>query len=725
MSRILAVEMENFKGNTCKQQFTGKDIFIGANGAGKSSRIQSLIYGILGYVPEQGKNITSTYQFASKKNLSVKVSSDKFEFERSIVKKISKGEEKLEEKISISPSLKEKTLAEKKKRILSEIGNFPMMLDFQQFIDKTDSQKREFIYSLTANNSSLWDKARIEKYLRKKLLTKNILANEEMNSTALEMINSVMEQFPNDQKDTDICIQNLIDWASKRKFYWKEELKNTEGLINKSSEFKNEDTTFGNLNNIGSTLDKMNLKLIDLEKKYAVAKNNVSSFNSKKDNIQKLKNELEVLKSTQISNPEKVNLEIQNLSNKISNIDYSNKIKDISKKISEAKTLLEKKRDRFNDVIKLGTKEKTEIETIQKITSQIKTHKNTCVLSKKIGCNNDFSEYLKLSQAEYQRKYTKKDQLGQEYLKLNQEITQLKKVLNLLEKDKDNLTVKERACFNQNAIIEKKINGLKERLYKINNEKEVLSQKIKLKDEELNRSSIEFENMHEPSDQQNLDILCKNINQVKMKIIQLKEYKKSQDKTKSNLQNLKRAQIQNGKAQKCTDISEILLTALGPKGLQGEIIKENLSPLEKAINTNFKLLGLENEFFFQCQSSKKKEIFQFGWINSEKEKVNFNTLSDGEKAMFLIAFLVAIIEKKSPKIKILAVDKIEAIDESNLSNLFRGLKNMEDKLDNIIVCGRILDNRVLDIAKAEGFKITDLSEPFNRLNKNTTKLIAI
>ena len=61
---IKGIKMQNFKGNSLTQMLTGKDIFTGNNGTGKSSRLQALNYALLGYIPKDSasKSLAETFK---------------------------------------------------------------------------------------------------------------------------------------------------------------------------------------------------------------------------------------------------------------------------------------------------------------------------------------------------------------------------------------------------------------------------------------------------------------------------------------------------------------------------------------------------------------------------------------------------------------------------------------------------------------------------------------
>ncbi|WP_289135541.1 AAA family ATPase [uncultured Brevibacillus sp.] len=108
MSKIQAISMENLKGTIDKQLLTGKDIFIGRNGSGKTTRLQALQMSMLGYVPGNGKRAVDNYKFSSDDNeMSVGLELEDFKFSRTFERstKMTKGVSNvtISESITVSP----------------------------------------------------------------------------------------------------------------------------------------------------------------------------------------------------------------------------------------------------------------------------------------------------------------------------------------------------------------------------------------------------------------------------------------------------------------------------------------------------------------------------------------------------------------------------------------------------------------------------------------------
>ncbi len=65
MARIRTLKLANFKGVTARDELSGKDLFLGANGTGKTARLQALKVGILGYDPDVGAKPAATFSLAT------------------------------------------------------------------------------------------------------------------------------------------------------------------------------------------------------------------------------------------------------------------------------------------------------------------------------------------------------------------------------------------------------------------------------------------------------------------------------------------------------------------------------------------------------------------------------------------------------------------------------------------------------------------------------------
>lgn len=169
--------------------------------------------------------------------------------------------------------------------------------------------------------------------------------------------------------------------------------------------------------------------------------------------------------------------------------------------------------------------------------------------------------------------------------------------------------------------------------------------------------------------------------------------------------------IENRKSELNAICLKEIYEKLGPKGVQGELVKEILEPIRADIENNLGLMGFNFKPFFQTESETGKEIFQFGWINEKNHEVNFDALSTGQQTVFLAAMMVTIIDRAEPKTRILLMDNLNHLDRVNFQMLVDGLSKVKDKLDNIILAGAI----EFDF-KAEGWMVWDLNSDSEKVN---------
>ncbi|KIL35130.1 hypothetical protein SD71_15960 [Cohnella kolymensis] len=176
---IKSIRAKQIKGNTFTQELSGLDIFVGRNGSGKSTRLQAVQLAMLGYIPGKGKTNQETFKLSSGEEMTAGLQLDNFTFDRSIVRSEKlKGDGSKEvsysESLSVSPNKGEKNATQMKARVTAEIGNFPVVFDFQEFLNKSDAERRKFIYGLSPISNDEWDKPKVTAHLIKTLLTPGI-----------------------------------------------------------------------------------------------------------------------------------------------------------------------------------------------------------------------------------------------------------------------------------------------------------------------------------------------------------------------------------------------------------------------------------------------------------------------------------------------------------------------------------------------------------------------
>jgi exonuclease SbcC len=181
-----------------------------------------------------------------------------------------------------------------------------------------------------------------------------------------------------------------------------------------------------------------------------------------------------------------------------------------------------------------------------------------------------------------------------------------------------------------------------------------------------------------------------------------------QTKSRNALATLKSSMVDSTVAGYHLDAWKAIAEAVGPKGLQGELVKDVLAPLTEAIQAKLQQMDIDKSFYFQTQDDKGKEIFQFGWRGAGEQRRNFDALSTGEQMLLLIALMTTIIERLDPPLKVLCIDNAENLDKKNFERVLAGLTTAGVGFDNIIFCG-VMDLAGVAPSTEHGWRVWDLS----------------
>jgi len=704
--KLTEIVMTNIKGQNSIQQLTGKDIICGPNGVGKTTRIQALGIALMGYVPGKGKKPDETFKLANSDTMEVGLKTDSFSFAREFKKKVTRGKEgstkvSIQQSVNVSPSKGESKIVEKEARIIGELGNLPVMLDFNEFLTLSDSKRREFIYNLAGFDSTEWTKERVKYYIERSLLTVEFeVNNPEQYEIVKEIITEALNEYP-DNYDISMGLQSMIDWTKTKLSYWNDEKKSSQAAVQKLAELKNQlSETDRNLKSNKDELEKFQDDLVKVEKQ-------ISEDTQRKKNIDARLEKIELLKKTMVeANAKECTIDItatQNSINaakeKIKQVDNSSKIVEVQKQISEIILQLKPISKDKEDVKTKGIEIRTQIETTKKTLESVKSVGKTCVLDTKIKCDKDFSKFIAHTEGQIKTWEIQKDILGQTFVELNEKEAALQKKQEALNTNIQELQHEELNANRANNILNSEINKLESLLNHARSFDEIKTHKVENLRTELEKLQNEKIEPIAP-----LDILQKQSDGIKTQIDDLKVKIHDQEEARTTLSNLKSSMIDSKKADYYAVSFKSLDETLGAKGLQGELVKETLEPIQSEIQTNLNAMGVNNNFYFSTESEGGKEIFQFGWNDRFGDKRNFDALSTGQQMILLIAMLTTFIEKANPNCRILAIDNIENLDPENLIKVTSGLNKISSKLDNIILSG------VINAENIEGFKVWNLTE---------------
>lgn len=638
------LKIENYKKVTKKEYSLTKPLIVtGYNGKGKSTVIESLVLGLLGYLPEYSKKNQDIFTRCSNDNdMTIEIESSEGNIKRTFFKK----GRSISQEIKSSFLDDEMSLTEKDSQIVKTLGINPIFFDISQFISLNSNEKSKLIYSLT---TSCKDKKWLEEKLLDKLPVK----------IATQILNEYNDEYTVEDNIENILKEIISNKKSLQQFIV-ENSKTIEEVLSYRENYQFDD-------NIDNAIE--------------IAEKEISNLKSKisfQEEVRKNLNELE-LKEQQIEVP---NLNLQELKKEAE--DISNELKQclsldrtalisekekLAKSLEEAKTkgLVAKQKalNIANNLIELKNQ-------LDKIINLAKSSK--CIVSDKIACNNsaikdyiseltEKAETLNKEKKEYENSYRS---YGNDYNVINVKFQEISNKLNELENNSKKLSDELNSKLKKNSILQEKFTKLES----IKKAKGLIKDKI-----------------------QDIDMLNKILNSKLENLKTLKETKSADIKARQSeqivLQMTAKSQEANDKICSLKSSEKVL------KELKLELITNGIKPFVDTMNDIIKEISSFDKVF--VDTTKSKAIFG---LVKENRKIPLENLSKGESIIFLITLLAAIYNE-SDQLKVLALDNIENLDKKNLTMLLSKLDKVSRYYDNIILVGNIdaknVDNDIANV----------------------------
>lgn len=709
MSKLIAIEFKNMKGQTAVQELSGMDILTGRNGAGKTTRVQALGFGMLGYIPGQKKTVADIFKMATGESMTVGLRTEDFALNRTLTRttkpnmKTGEVSVSIKENIALSPGAGEKNDTDKKIRITNELGNFPVMMDFSEFLGMSDDKRRAFIYSLSPVTSNTWDREKIHRYLVDELLTQELQTNNTEQFEAMqELISKTIAEYPVGFGVSE-GLQAMLDWVEREKKFWAGKQKDSQGAVRQISEQKNEiEETERGLAAKKQEFEALQADLIQLEKQLTSSEEKQKAADKRTSRITELTAAIAEIESMPAVTTVDIDRQISEQQAKLQEVPQT----DV--KNAALKTQLANIRSKRQDIEDKARGVKSTISTIQSTINALEDAlkkvdqlQNRCVMHHMIKCPKDFKDPALVAGVKENRKAAsaKISELQTQVDAFNRQITEFNKQEADVQNQQASLLKMAQDINSANTAVNKAIAALSEQ--RNNQLKRMADRESKLSLYKSELAKLQAEPAEVLGD---IEPLKTKVTDIRTKIADLKTVIDQKDKAKQALLIVQQSMINNQKAGHNASCLKLIADKLGPKGVQGELVKEILEPIRSDVGGNLKLMGFDFEPYFQTESDTGKEIFQFGWVNEKGHAVNFDALSTGQQTVFLAAMLVTIIDRAQPKLRVLVMDNINHLDRINFKMLVDGLALVKHKLDNIILAGAI----EFDF-KAAGWTVWNLS----------------
>jgi len=712
MSKITAITWRNFKGSSGVQTLTGKDIIIGDNGSGKSTRVEALQLAMLGQVQsfKNEQDIFGRFAPTGYDEMEVGLSTESGFASSRLYKRNTKTDAKtgaksvsISQSLEVSPGRGEKTDTQRKARIVDEVGAFSVSLNFDEFLALSDAKRREFFYKLAGFEASSWNKEKLREVLLQAVVTEELQRNDpDFYALKVKLVDEALSKYPNGAEITEGLIA-VIDWVDKQLTKANTEKRDALGAVRTLADYKNE------LEETDRELEKKGAELAELRKKIVEVSERISRDEERKrivsERLQRVKEIEEVLKRLEES---PVDTDTTEIDGRIMSKQKQKKtpvaldgLKAIEEKGKKEGEELRKVESELSTVKGKIAGVKAQIEALDKILEQVGSLAGGCVIAPKlIKCERDFSGF-----GPYVEK--KKSKLKEEIAALEAEEKALEAkadgIRKSIEADRASYrkTLEEaKAVQEANAKIDADLKELEAIRSKKVNARAQVEMAVAAKRQELEAAREKAQQQEQIGD---IEMEKTHKAALEAQVEELAQVVKDKQKARETILLLQQSLIEGHQQEQRAITLKQIKEKLGPKGVQGEIVKSTLDPIRGEIRENLALCGYDFEPYFMTESETGKEVFRFGWINAKGHRVDFDALSDGQKVIFLACILAVIIERAAPKVKLLVIDNVNHLTKRNFEKLVKGLGAIADRLDNVILSGAIEPG-----FEADGWTVTEL-----------------
>ena len=132
------------------------------------------------------------------------------------------------------------------------------------------------------------------------------------------------------------------------------------------------------------------------------------------------------------------------------------------------------------------------------------------------------------------------------------------------------------------------------------------------------------------------------------------------------------------KAQAELDLSvlKVIADKLGPNGLQADVSSAPFAAAESIISDKLKECGLSGDAHFTVDGGNNS--FDFGFIQNN-HYISYKSLSSGEKCLYMLAFMSALLSMNDCKIKLLLLDDVfDHLDNDHTAKALDFIENADD-----------------------------------------------
>jgi exonuclease SbcC len=680
--KLISIKTENVKGQSiASQPLTGRDIFIGPNGSGKSTRLEAVMTGILGYVPRLGKTVGDTFKLASDKKMGVGLTTDTgLSFGRDFEEVRTRHKDgsvsyKFQQKISVSPSNGEKNDTERAARLDKEVGNFSVMFDLDSFMNQTDTEQKSFIFGLVDPSQHGWDRDRVMAEVHK-VMGKHTSSVED---SRIRVFNQDLDMFASPTLPVQDVVESLYERAKeirsgineikRKKNAAKEELLLTKQKIGQQS---------------AADLSQLRIRLAAQEKLSAELGAKKSAEHVMR--VQMLANrqrEAKLVKDLANVSGEVIvdgiPLTVSQASERLSTMQSS--LAEATRQVNAIRDGLEKDRNAVHaialDISRVDRRR--ELQTLGKSLTDSQGVCPTC------GSKPSVDPKIKI------------DQLKKEFADITVKVIALQKNKEVIDSSIETLSktlpisteAMNKFDVSTRALAKSIITAEASTQVKANITSELAAVRATISGLAVTTSEEEIN---------------AQVNAVTEEVSKLKTSIKVQEEMNTILTKFDDAKIGAMQAEKEFELLEDICLALGPRGMQGKILRDAIVPLQEKVNSVLASISDSYQLQFTFEDKNEKESFKMGWLRDGKI-VPFSSLSGGERILFSSALAIGLVLLKDPPLKVLCIEAAE-IDTVNFGKLLESLDILAGSIDNVLIATHYA--RQEDLETHKNWRVTAL-----------------
>ncbi|MDD5061012.1 MAG: hypothetical protein PHN44_01870 [Candidatus Marinimicrobia bacterium] len=654
INSIYLKNIRNIHGES-EQMLTGMDIFNGRIGTGKSTRLDAVPMTILGYLPSRGKSLDMTFRDANDDVMAVGLTADDFSAKRIFKRK--DGGTGLTQEILINgeptPS------AEAEAMIAGKFGADAFVFNLGEFLSLSDNKRKEFIFNLAGAESQ----THIEVQVLERIC-RRIVGEGEVNG--LLKFKYQRESFTElEQSQVKEAVDILLQSAMNPELLQALQLVTESNTDNKQEYLNSLLTTFNN----------------DLKTQRQI-KRDAEAVNSELRRMQKEIESGENLPQL-LADKEKLESELTAISVRIAENDKNKQVLRQHANQGERIRIAVAKLNEFDTA-----KTRTEIETTNTTIEQLIQY------LEKYETQSKVISTLDLEVDSYQKSMTKlKD------VRTTKLCPIYAGIICTTDIDRDIDTLHTMLAEKKDAL-KKAQTALKKLTTKLDNEYgkgwnplDKLIKSLQKKVADLETAVVENEKEREFYTKEQAEWEATDVSQFNVADSQLLEVEKTglinqksdlnakidkQRTLQEKMTTIQASNISATKADARIEMDKNLIEAT--RDIMNVIVSGQTVPIIDTVNAILKEIDARYMFMMYMDD---KERLVYGW-NKDDGYTPFEALSGGETAIFSIALITALINRKNPPTKVLCIKAAE-VDRESFEAMLKGLAALKSHFDNILV----------------------------------------